>query len=75
MEEMQERKVTITASLNKNCATLENEYGQKWKLERCKHLRSAIAIMVAETLWNQFDTMQCVSSKFELTMTMKLMDK
>lgn len=75
MEQVTERKMTIVASMCKDCVTLENMQGLKWKFEHCKHLRSGIAIMVSETLWNQLDMMRSVSAKFELTLTIKLKDK
>ena len=74
MIQKQEKKMTLVASLDKNCATLRNMQGMKWKFENCKHLQSAIAVMVSETLWNQFDVIRSVSAKFELTLTIKLKD-
>lgn len=75
MKQMEERKMTIIAKLNRNCATLENMQGMKWKFENCRYLRSAIAIMVAETIWNQFDTLRAVSEKFEMTLSIELKDE
>lgn len=71
MKKKSEYKKNVKVTVEKDKAILQDDFGTKWVLNGTWQTKTAIAMMVAQTMINGYENEISIRDEFEITMSIK----